>query len=478
VDPTPYIRTYAKDVARLTGTRPVSPRPSPAKLSAELGVTLPEIDESQQQGSVGNLPSSRAFSEETLEVTASDTFSTAELHAPSGFSPSPVPTTHTPDIATRTGRRDEILSRLRAKVVESAPAPIPESVTLTPIPPKPSVQTPAPVDVFPTPVVREQPLISAPSFGAPVQAFPYHPQTAEPSPLPSTTSAANLHTFKSDFADHIDDQKATKFSVLAAQSDAKDRSNQPKTANIPRKKKYWPIVVAIVLIIVGVGGLGGAYWYVRNHNTVLKPFEVSSLIFADEKVELSGTGSALTSALAQLGQQTSINNHVIVTYVTTSANSKQGIIKTPQPGGLMIRDILHAAPDILLRNIDDSSTVGAIDAGNTSAPFFVLRVSSYERTFAGMLGWEPAIISDLNTLYPQTSGIQAATTTISSGHIIPAARFIDEVVSNHDARAFKDSSGTTQLIYGYGDKQTLIIARNESAFSLIIERLTAVAGSK
>lgn len=465
-DPTPYIRTYAKDVARLTGTQAASVHSPFKKDAPEPGVLLADVDESPRQGTEPASP--KEFPQEVLEVTKNDTV--ANLNTPQqawgASSTMPhAPVASAPQVTSREDKRDEILSRLRAKVQpEPAPAPQPVPAPFVPAPPPPEPLAQA----FPA---TRAPMVSAPTFGAPVQAFPFH------KPEPAAPITTDIHTFKSDFADHIDTQQASKFSVLAAQGDAKDtRAPQPAVLK-PKQNNRWPLIVgATLLILLGIGGVGGAaYWFISK-STVPTPFTVPSLIFADEKVEVTGTGAALATAIAQVAHQTSVNGNVIVTYETSATSSKSGVIKTPVAGGILIRDLFDAAPDILTRNIDDTSTFGVVDGGNTTAPFFILRVSSYERTFAGMLGWEATIATDLATLYP-TSPAAAAVANGSSTPLIGNGRFIDEVVSNHDVRAIKDPAGNTVLLYGYRDKQTLIIAHDEAAFSILLNRLNAATGS-
>ncbi|HEV7121261.1 MAG TPA: hypothetical protein VGN56_00385 [Candidatus Paceibacterota bacterium] len=433
-DPTPYIRTYAKDVARLTGTQ-AAQHAGPAKEAPTPGVAFGEIDVSQTQGVRGEGASPREFPQETLSVTKEDTIANLNAPAPS-----------------REDKRDEILSRLRAKVQPAAPA-----MTAVPAPAIPAPFTPAPTT----------PATAAP---APRPEFPLFGRH-EPKPSAANPPESDLHTFKSDFADRIDEQKASTFSVLAAQSDVREtRANAPQPVKLPSKNKSRipMILTACVLVVLGIGALGGAYWFlVLRSPAAAVPFTVPSLIFADEKVELSRDAAPI-QALAQAAQQPAVPGNVVVTYVTTTANGKNGIIKSPQPGGALIKQILGSAPDILLRNIDDSSTVGIIDAGDANAPFFILRVSSYERTFAGMLGWEPTIASDLSALYPVSAGA-----TQADG----VRGFIDATVANHDVRILKDSANNTILLYGYRDKQTLIIAKDEAAFTALLVRLDAANGS-
>jgi hypothetical protein len=137
--------------------------------------------------------------------------------------------------------------------------------------------------------------------------------------------------------------------------------------------------------------------------------------------------------------------------------------------------------------VSPESTVGIINDSTQTTVFFVLRADSYERTFAGMLAWEPTMLQDLGTfysLYPASQSVTSGTASSTSASSTPivssyseqpqsTGQFVDEVVDNHDARALKDTAGNTLIVYGYSDKQTLIIARDESAFTQILGRLTS-----
>jgi hypothetical protein len=482
-DPTPYIRTYAKDVARLTGTQAM--HVGPVKEAPTPGVKFAEMDMSQTQVSRKDPASPKEFPQEVISVTKDDTIENLNVASP----------------AMPEHRRDEILERLRARVQNRPAEPVaPTAVaapwkptpivapTSVPFPSAPPAPKPVPIPPPPAPVA---PPIPPPAPATRPQAFaPMHPSSApvaaprqpftmfghhEPAPTPKPAEA-NLHTFKSDFSDHINEQKASTFAVLAAQSDVREtRANAVKPAIIKSKKSRLPFVLgAIALVVVGAGLIGGAYWFVALRlPAAATPFTVQSLIFADEKVELPADAASPALALQKLAQEPSVNGNVIVAYITTTSTGKKGIIKTAQPGGPLIKQIITGAPDILIRNINDPSTVGVISAGGINAPFFILQVSSYERTFAGMLGWEPTMATDLALLYPSAS---PTTSTGAAPQIIAVPRFIDSTVANHDVRVLKDSANQTILIYGYRDKETLIIAKNESAFTALLVRLSAANG--
>lgn len=510
-DMSQYIRTFAKDVAQATNQPapaiPKSPSPPPAPTPVD-DVTLPEVDASPVNHPDGV---AKEFPQEEVTLSKEDS---AGIFAKQ--SDEFVPFVPAPIESDELRRREEVLARLRAKIASptsstppAPPIPPPAFVAPPPQPPTPSAPTPpapivrpspppvppyVPSYVPPAPQVPAPPPVAPPVYTPPPAQFspfpPTPPQLAPvqpaPSPMPSIgvvpldSSASPLHTYTSDFADRIDRQQASTFSVLAAQSDAGFRTTT--TVAPSRRRNLIPVVLAVLLILVGIGGVYAAYRFVSTGEKTEVTLGVPSLIFADEKMELPGPD--YRQDLANAAAQPLVEGNILITYVTAASSTPLGLKSAPQPGGALIRLLNLGAPDILLRNVDVSSTVGIVSAGEQTSPFFILRVNSYERTFAGMLGWENRMLSDLQPFYPQYEVpipepvvTATSTTQVSSLVALPSAEgFIDAVVSNIDVRVLKDGAGRTLLLYGYSDKETLIIVRDEAAFTTLVARLAATQG--
>ncbi len=383
----------------------------------------------------------------------------APLSAPApSAAPTPAPTPTPPAPAgfgDEQGDREAVLARLRARVA--------------------SYQSdhPTPAPVFPTP--------------KPEAAPPAARRAPAPAPLttpPEPTEPERLRTFSSDFSNRIDNQNASTFSVLAAQSDAR---NAPAPAPAPNHRG---LVFALMGAVLIVGGSTLLYYLygVSRSNAPVQIIQAAppALVSADATVTLSGTGSALMASLAEAATTPIPIGNVETVYYASSTGATE-------TGGALVAALKLPAPDILLRNLGAVSTVGIVHAGNETRAFFVLAANSYERTFAGMLAWEPTVGSDLAPLYPAyvdapppmpaiatttaTSSPQSATTTkaATTTPAVPLQKpgFVDEVVDSHDVRALKDEEGRTLLLYGYRDQNTLVIARDETSFSVILARLSA-----
>ncbi len=517
IDPTPYIRTYAKDVAALTGQKPVAAQPiaqeekdparpivgndslivseAPSKKPADLS----QLEKEAEQIGVRNETEHEA--EERLQDNSSPDGVLQSISLPSikpGDIQTPAPVLSGSPFK-ETATREEVLARLRAKIAAkpvsqtsmmpssftSAPLVAPEPSTFVPpLPPAPEPPPePLPPPPPPAPVFVPPP---APAFIPPPPVFV--PPT--PPPVPEQKfEPAPFHSFSSDFADRIDEQHASTFSVLAAEKDAAPvRVQRKKSLNL------LPIIAGIVLVIAGGVGIFAAYKFMTSTALVPAASIGSYLIVPDEKIALSG--SSTFDALAQQASQPLPANTVLLTYINSASTTSTGITQIPATGGAFITALNLQAPAILLRNIDPSSMVGIVNDGTQTRPFFILRVDSYESTFAGMLDWESTIGNDLALLYPaypapvqtvpavttsttttttkSTSVTKTTTSKVVSTPVVQTPPgFVDEIVDSHNARALKDSENRTIIIYGYADKQTLVIARDEAAFTLLINRLQA-----
>ncbi|MBU2103508.1 hypothetical protein KKD81_01445 [Patescibacteria group bacterium] len=454
-----FIRTMAKDMATMGNTpQPVAPKQAPK-------IVLPEPEES-----FWSKPMPKEVPQETVDLPTLE-------EAAAITEEKPAPVQPVPPVQTD-AEREAILARLRKKVSESSEMNVQQYPAEAPKAPQPEPKNewpdiPAPTPAF-TPLAEPAP-----------ERMP--PVVKEPLPEASPKAAENIHTFKSDFADRIDSKQANTFSVLAAQQDAAPTPTPQALSPDKSAGKRMVAVIAsgiLLLVLAGAGVYGTYHLVMTARNTPVAALVIPSIVFADEYKQLSGSGFELMSALAQTAEGTLVPGNVLVTYVKESTVTTEGEeVTAPAPGSVFVRALDLQAPDILLRNIGKDSTVGVVHAGSETRAFFALRVDSYERTYAGMLTWEPLLQSELALLYPLyspelvASELETATSTASTTPTqVPQqgtalTRFSDAVISNYDVRVLKDTNGKTLVLYGYVNKQTLIIARDEAAFGILLERL-------
>lgn len=498
-----YIRTYAKDLALAQGA------PPPASIVQD-GGTVTDDTEAKRQEVLERLKArgeGAAISRSQMmpgtvhtPVQAPAVKDVADTKPPPppvkqeswkpGELPTYAPQTPIPNVAPT-----ESPTSVEAVIKKPEPALTPASLQpKAERPLAPPVPPPAPhLEAPPVPTYRE-PIPSSvelPTLAPPVAAPP-PPSTLPSAPVVRADESSGLHTYSSDFSGRIDSKGASTFSVLAAQADAGAPATSSVSSGGGARKSFVYIAMGFFLIACAGGISYGAYRFVTSRGAVPLQQTASSLIFADERVEVTGEGALLQQSLLSAMEAALPQGGVRVFFLTVASSTPLGETRQEVPGGVLVGSLQLNAPSILIRNIGENSAVGVVAAGAEQRLFLILDVLSYERTFAGMLAWEPTILSNLSAFYPEypappppaptiatTTRVVKGKTVISTTTIeapaIPYSppQFIDEIAANHNVRALKDGYGNTLLLYGYKDKETLIIARNEAAFARIIERLTA-----
>jgi hypothetical protein len=293
----------------------------------------------------------------------------------------------------------------------------------------------------------------------------------------------------------VKETQASAASILATEADAGTlKEVAPET---PRWKTVLSVIGGIVLLAVGGTGIyfGYARYLVKTAPVIIAPTVSAPIYFDDKEDTTASTPAALLSVIEHATTETLALNSVRLIYAdnaTTTGNDIFSRLQLP-------------APSVLLRNINSAgSMVGMVNMTGTPSPFIILSVESYPETFAGMLSWETTMPGDLSALFPPLSPTIApvlvapviATTTSTTTPIVkkgkktkktptkvatstlpapiplpPAPAFHDEVISNHDVRVYRDSEGRSVFMYGYWDKNTLVIARDPSSFTEILRRL-------
>lgn len=303
-------------------------------------------------------------------------------------------------------------------------------------------------------------------------------------------ASSPLRTYSADFSDHVKEEGAATFSVLAAEQDAGPHRVVEAPEPSPFRGVLYGAAAVLLLTLGTVGAYVGYSSYVAKQAPVELPRELTAPIFVDEREALAGEGGALLEAMRASVSRTLAPDTVRFLYSQSATTTRESLLVA---SGV-------AVPNIVARNLDGArSMAGVIQSGSAQSPFFILAVSSYNETFAGMLSWEASMPRDLVAFFPAhpapppvivpvatSTATTTATTTKSAKPLAtttaatttpvqppppPKLIFRDAVLANHDVRVFKDAQGRVVLLYGYWNPTTLVIARSEAAFVEITTRL-------
>lgn len=206
-----------------------------------------------------------------------------------------------------------------------------------------------------------------------------------------------IRTFQGDVAEAIKDQKESLYSIHRAEG-----WKQPEEAQGP-KKILLLLIGGITLFILAIGlGYFAYKEYVRKTTPPARIVPESQFITPDNSLK-----------------------HIVV----------------PETFGQFLEKNAVQAPGSLTRAVSPVFMIGTLNENR----FMILKVTSYENAYAGMLQWE--------------------------NDFAPNSVFKDVVSRNKDARVLY--AGTTPVVlYSFFDNKWIIITTNLETLHILIDRLT------
>jgi hypothetical protein len=374
----------------------------------------------------------------------------------------------------------------------SAPGPVVGEKSEIPLAESP-VRPPNP-PVLPPPFIPPPPPPIPPKPPVPRPVPPPPPPPLPPPVRPTEINTSPLQTYTGDFLKKVNDTHASTATVLAAEQDA--GASKSKAAPKTSPWSIVSVVGGVVLLLLGGTGIyiGYSHYAVKTQPVVLIPSTPSPISVEDREKISVGTPAITRDAVLQSLARPVPSGNIRLLYTDSATTTGHSVFSALQ----------FPAPDVLLRNIyAGKSMAGIINTMGTPSLFFILSVTSYPDTFAGMLSWETTILRDVAAFFPAYPEVEhalpppviatstATTTPAKKGaktstktKVVatstpptpvappaPTAAFYDELLSNHDVRVYRDSERREVIVYGYWNKTTLVIARNSAAFIEVLRRL-------
>lgn len=300
----------------------------------------------------------------------------------------------------------------------------------------------------------------------------------------------NLRTYQGDVAEAIKNQNASVLTITLAEKKKKDKEEAlaPKQKDPEKGKKIVSIVLSVLLIVLGVGTVVGFYFLQKQAPTPAiqtpGPAPEETIVGYNTKKSISvdsATREKFISVMNGERLKGDINANETV-YVFLNKNEQAGI--RPLTTKELFSILNTKIPGATLRSFADQFMFGFFQDERTE-PFLLIRISSYENAFDGMLKWEETLKDDIGTLFlpaaiPGEISAQnsESTSTQTTTNQLPPLEtgtinktFEDETIRNKDARVLKNANGDVLMLYSFLDKQTLLITSNENTLKEMINKL-------
>ncbi|HVS79425.1 MAG TPA: hypothetical protein VHF05_00425, partial [Candidatus Paceibacterota bacterium] len=139
------------------------------------------------------------------------------------------------------------------------------------------------------------------------------------------------------------------------------------------------------------------------------------------------------------------------------------------------------APAEFVRSLDGTFMAGIYGDGQASDPFLLIKLSSFDNAYSGMLTWESTLWNDLGPLMSadraapvvKDTGFAVTGTTTAFVTAPSQSDFDDLIVNNLNTRVVRNDAGQIIFLYSFIDNDTLLITTNDLAFQGITSKYTA-----
>ena len=147
--------------------------------------------------------------------------------------------------------------------------------------------------------------------------------------------------------------------------------------------------------------------------------------------------------------------------LNTKTSSSSGLVlllllnddNTPATTSEILEKINWPSNSAFLKNIEE------VNFGlYNGVPFMVIKTTNFDTVFGGLLASESTLSEDLSLF------ISSSTDKLS-------INFIDELIQNHDIRVLKSESGRDALVYGFVNRNTIVITSDRETFSEVANQI-------
>lgn len=276
-----------------------------------------------------------------------------------------------------------------------------------------------------------------------------------------------IRTFQGDVANIISSQQESIVSIQRKEVARKEevRAASPAERTQEEKSQKKNLVFAALALLFLTLGSGGAWYAYSTYKEISTPPTISAApnTFISVQGEIVIDTSLLSrDALIQKIQEartlerggTAVEHIQLINGIGENAPL--------ETIGGFLQLLRSSAPGSLVRAFDPLFMTGIL-GGSPAHTFILIKLTSFENAFPGMLAWEITLQNDLLSLFASPAVIS---------NVQPEKEFEDITIQNKDARVLRDANGRTVMLYSFFDNTMLVITDNEESLRALILRLT------
>ncbi len=286
-----------------------------------------------------------------------------------------------------------------------------------------------------------------------------------------------VRTYKSDVEETIQAGHLSSVSIAMSQNARMLKGLDTSLEEIRKKKTNKNIlIISFMLVIGGALAIFIPYFLVQKENApkTIPQTETTSkgimTVDTEEKINLKDINlNRVSSTLKERVEQSSTElGQIKNIFLTEGEGADEKVITSNKFLSLIKADL----PPEIERTLRPEYMFGMYNF-NGNQEFLILKVGSYDTTFAGMLSWETSLWQDFKEIFNLTDA--PATTSASStnnGFGIEIKKFQDATFFNKDCRVVKDSSEKIIFLYSIIDENTIVITTSTDTLKEILARIS------
>lgn len=303
---------------------------------------------------------------------------------------------------------------------------------------------------------------------------------------------ASIHTLEGDiFRAMKDDNYAN--NIVKIVTDPKTNLNKSQNAEAETKGFIKKIIIASCIFLLIFLGVLAYFFLTGNKEEVTGPNNPNATsttngVGSSTAPTIKTTGVLEAEAIIQLDIKSLDKNSGIekIRLIQQDLRNKQIAAGTTVELtlNLTVPDLFaknqYSGDEGLVRSLTNDYSFGLYNnKDNRFESFLIFKLASADLAFSNMLAWERYLPSDLRVLFTDTSVVetvieQPATTTSTTTPPVVASstpKFSDKILKNTDTRVYTDEFGKVQFVYGFINKEFLIISGGTESFIDVKTRL-------
>lgn len=293
-----------------------------------------------------------------------------------------------------------------------------------------------------------------------------------------------LRTFEDDIANFVKKGKVSKATIIMAEENRRREKKVSEKNEEAKNDLFLGMKLSVVMIILGAIIIIVSFIIVkpidRIGNLISGPSSVDDTLF-DKKASVEIDVSSKLSSEVKLDVAYEILNAPqlnrgeiyeikIVSDKFIESDSGRGNNVSQKVSAIEFMNALELnAPDRLKRSLSDDYLFGLIGVtAERKTPFLLLGVSDFDRTFSGMLEWEPNMWRHVNDYFNEKltkNDLEAGTENVYLSNPV------DVIIFNRDSRAIVNGRNEVEFFYTFVNDDYLLLAEDPNIVENIANKL-------